>query len=167
MGDIHIGDKSTIGDIKESTLIFKPKYTSNRFAAFLIVIVLVAILAVIVLPFLGVTSQDISSMINPPKPSAKEQVLRQIWGTYTDEQNHVWIFSPNQMFNTDGTIYIDGQPQMSYRLIDNSSIYIGPALSKDIEPVPFSILGRSLEIGPDGGKKLILTKTSDSYSTMP
>lgn len=152
---------------RDITVIGKQRDYSNRIAAFLIVIVLIAILTVIMLPLIGVTPQDISSLINPPKPSTREQLLRQIWGTYTDEQNHIWIFSPNQMFNTDGTIYIDGKPQMSYRIIDNSSIYIGPALSKNIEPVPFSISGKLLEIGLDNSRKFVLTKTSDSYSTMP
>lgn len=152
---------------RDINVIGKQRDNSNRLAAFFIAVVLLAILTVIILPLLGVTSQDISSLINPPRPSTKEQILRRILGTYTDGQNHTWVFSPNQMFNTDGTIYIDGKPQMSFRIIDSSSIYIVRALSKDIEPLPFSISGKVLEIGPDNSSKLILTKTSDDYSTMP
>src|SRR4051812_39282543 len=117
MSNNQIGDNNNFRDVNSSIVNIRPKYYSNRFAAFLVVVVLLLILAVIMLPLLQVTPQDIYSTINPPKLSTKEQISRRIWGTYTDEQHHTWIFSPNQMFNMDGTIYIDGQPSVGYRII--------------------------------------------------
>jgi len=167
MSKNHVGDEINIGDVTTSTVIVKPKYISNRFGGFLVVVVLVAILTAIVLPIFGISGRDILSFLSPQKISTREQLLRQIWGTYKDPEGQTWVFSPNQLFNMDGTIYINGQPAMGYKVVDDSSIYLGDALSRDATPVPFAVSSRMLEIEIGEGKSFVLTRTSNNYSTLP
>lgn len=166
----QIGHNYETGDIKNSTVLIGSKVynNKNRFVGIILALAVLGVFAVLTLRYINVSPRDLYALINPPQPSAKQVLLNRVLGTYSDGQQ-TFLFSPNQMFNMDGTIYVDGEPVMFYRLIDESHMYLLQSTSsnKDAKPITYTVSDGKLEIQISPDTKLFLTKTSDRSTLMP
>ncbi|WP_110518909.1 hypothetical protein [Herpetosiphon llansteffanensis] len=129
-------------------------------------LILIAILAIITFYFLGIDRKDIGSIFeSDPGLSDKQKILMNIRGTYLDDQNNEWVFSPKSVSGMDGSISIQGQVVSYYRLMDENSIYIGAQFSRDgYIGMPFTLNGSQLKLFTgEGDETRIFTKISDSY----
>lgn len=133
---------------------------------FLGTLILIAILVIVTFYFLGIDKKDIENFFeSKPALDNHQKILMSIRGTYLDEENNEWIFSPKSVSGMDGSISVQGKVVSYYKLMGEDSIYIGAQFSRDgYIGMPFTLNGSQLELFTgENDETRIFTKISDSY----
>lgn len=164
MGNKHIGDNFNFRDVTGSSVIIN----KNIIRLLPVIILMIIIVIVLVMSAFGIKVSDIENFVYTYKKSPTVQVLEKIKGTYVDDSGNSWVFSPMSLSqpifkNMDGTIYINGEIAMGYKLYGSDSIYFtqGPE-----QPIPLSFSGRDLVLVVENGQNFTLKHVSND-STVP